>query len=78
MKHLVNIIAIVFIVCGFFWWVVDLTIDNKVEQESPQLKTKHYESEETDEHRKMKIFKHQTWYGDTMLITIDTTYFYIK
>ena len=45
MKHLVNIIAIVFIVCGFFWWVVDLTIDNKVEQESPQLKTKHYESE---------------------------------
>ena len=46
----------------------------KVAKESP--KTKHYEYENVDTHHKMKVFKHQTWYGDTMLVTVDTTYFY--
>jgi hypothetical protein len=46
------------------------------ENKNSIIKTKHYELEDNDEHRKMKIFKHQTWYGDTMLVTIDTTYYY--
>lgn len=47
------------------------------ENENKTLKaeTRHYESERTDEHHKIRVFKHETWYGDTMLVTIDTTYF---
>ena len=46
--------------------------------EEAKPKTKHYESEHNGEHHKMKVFKHKTWYGDTMLVTVDTTYFYNK
>lgn len=48
----------------------------KTTKKSPR--TKHYEYENDDQYRKMKVFKHQTWYGDTMLVTVDTTYFYSK
>lgn len=46
--------------------------------EEAKPKTKHYESEHNGEHHKMKVFKHKTWYGDTMLVTVDTTYYYTK
>ena len=39
-------------------------------------KTEHYEYEDFDPHHKMKVSKHETWYGDTMLVRVDTTYFY--
>ncbi len=77
MKHLFNIMGVACIILLFVWWVFGFETYIKKTQESIQPKTKHYESEESDEHRKMKILKHQTWYGDTMLVTIDTTYFFI-
>lgn len=46
--------------------------------EKSKPKTKHYEYENDDQHHKMKVFKHQTWYGDTMVVTVDTTYYYSK
>jgi hypothetical protein len=46
--------------------------------EETRPKTKYYESEHNGEHHKMKVFKHETWYGDTMLVTVDTTYYYNK
>jgi len=48
----------------------------KTLKESPR--TEHYEYEDLDPHHKMKVSKHQTWYGDTMVVTVDTTYFYNK
>ena len=45
-------------------------------QEAPEPRTEHYEYENLDPHHKMKVSKHETWYGDTMLVTVDTTYFY--
>jgi hypothetical protein len=78
MKHLFNIMGIASISLLFVWWVCGFESYIEKTQESLQVKTKHYESEEADEHRKMKVFKHQTWYGDTMLVTVDTTYFYNK
>jgi hypothetical protein len=43
-------------------------------EETSQPKTEHYEYENV--HHKMKVFTHKTWYGDTMLVTVDTTYYY--
>ena len=45
-------------------------------KEAPKPRTEHYEYEDFDPHHKMKVSKHETWYGDTMLVTVDTTYFY--
>ena len=45
-------------------------------KETPKPRTEHYEYEDFDPHHKMKVSKHETWYGDTMLVTVDTTYFY--
>lgn len=47
-----------------------------VETAEKQPKVEHYEYEDFDSHHKMKVSKHETWYGDTMLVTVDTTYFY--
>lgn len=43
-----------------------------------QGKTKHVQSEREDDNLKIKVMKHETWYGDTMLVTVDTTYYYNK
>ena len=45
-------------------------------KETPKPRTEHYEYEDLDPHHKMKVSKHETWYGDTMLVTVDTTVFY--
>jgi hypothetical protein len=41
-----------------------------------QPETKHYTYENNDDQCTFKKFEHKTWYGDTMLVTVDTTYFY--
>ncbi len=41
-----------------------------------QPETKHYRYENNNDQYNFKTFQHKTWYGDTMLVTVDTTYFY--
>ena len=43
-------------------------------KQSPKIE--HYKYENSEPSHKIKVVKHKAWYGDTMLVTIDTTYFY--
>lgn len=47
---------------------------NKYEEQE----TKDYTYENNNDQYNFKTFEHKTWYGDTMLVTVDTTYFYKK
>jgi len=61
----------------FFWWAVINYYKVESDTKAVELpKTRHSQFESNDEHHKMKVFKHKTWYGDTMLVTVDTTYFF--
>jgi hypothetical protein len=55
-------------------YVASKETEKTIEKSKPR--TEHYEYEDLDSHHKMKVFKHKTWYGDTMLVTVDTTYYF--
>jgi len=67
--------------CLSIFVIYYLAIDNQIKKSNTntdKVKTKHYEYENLEPHHKMKVLKHKTWYGDTMLVTVDTTYYYSK
>lgn len=59
---------------AIFSYNLDEDVEKTIEKSKPR--TEHYEYEDLDPHHKMKVMKHQTWYGDTMLVTVDTTYYF--
>ena len=54
-------------------WLMTPSVKNK-----PTIRktTSGYES--TGDDYDFKVKKHKTWYGDTMLVTVDTTYYFRK
>jgi hypothetical protein len=63
----------VFLMGVLYSYFMSKNVEQAIEK-SPR--TEHYEYEDLDPHHKMKVSKHETWYGDTMLVTVHTTYFY--
>jgi hypothetical protein len=47
-------------------------------QQTETKRVKHSEYESNTNNCKMKVSEHQTWYGDTMVVTIDTTRYNLK
>ena len=53
-----------------------LLLDKTDTLKTTEIRKKNYSYENSNDDYYSKTKSHKTWYGDTMLVTVDTTYFH--
>ena len=63
-------------ICIFCGGIITRYILDKTDiLKDTEIREKNYSYENSNDDYDSKTKSHKTWYGDTMLVTVDTTYF---
>ena len=71
-----KIFILISLLCLFGGVATRLVLDGTNTSKTTEIRKKNYFYENNNDDYDSKTKSHKTWYGDTMLVTVDTTYFH--